>query len=476
MPARSGLPMGRYTNEASARLAAVSGAYGRPATSSVEPMSLLDTIRDVGRRIAKFGSRNVPAGGYASAEQGIPLRPAAASANPYAERMARDQAARGVAVNRFNSSPLSDRPPQTDSAPARGLPLPSASGARPARGGGLAVGPMSGIYGSRPLNPAEKRGLEIYGGGPGLAKAYNEAPPRSAERAATLQSIWQRGGVPVIGGGTQRAPVQDFGGVDTSPRGIDTGIRPGAYTDEDHAAALAAHRSGDVVGGGPLAPFARLAPTRTRGSGGGGLFTGDRVRRQPSKADRALASAVALENAKNGGAVEAARLNAGVELQKAGLEAETARRGQDLTAATEAAKLKPNATALSPRRVKQDGRYYEATQDDRGQIVYKPLSDAEQQRWGKIDAAVASMNDPATRQAALAYARNPEQSVPVYDWKTGRIAFQPTNPKWDVGTPEWQKEEVAKGQPRYATLASVDPELEAELQWWFQSALQGTPA
>ena len=348
------------------------------------------------------------------------------------------------------------------------------------RGGGMPVGPAAGpmtrIYGGRKLTGREETDLQAVGGGRGLVDFYNRSAARSGDRAAALNVIWDKGGVPVIGGGKARVPVQDFGGVDTSPRVIDTGIRPGAYTDEDHAAALAAHRSGDIVGGGPLAPFARLAPTRTRGSGGGGLFTSDRVRRQPSKADRALASAVALENAKNGGAVEAARLNAGVELQKAGLEAETARRGQDVTAATEAAKLKPNATALSPRRVKQDGRYYEATQDDRGQIVYKPLSDAEQQRWGKIDAAVASMNDPATRQAALAYARNPEQSVPVYDWKTGRIAFQPTNPKWDVGTPEWQKEYVAKGQPRYATLASVDPELEAELQWWFQSALQGTPA
>lgn len=109
-------------------------------------------------------------------------------------------------------------------------------------------GPMSGIYGSRSLNPAEKRGLEIRGGGLGLAKAYNEAAPRSVERADTLNSIWQRGGVPVIGGGKERAAVQDFGGADRSVRGIDTGILAGSPEAEARQARMDASGRGDVYG------------------------------------------------------------------------------------------------------------------------------------------------------------------------------------------------------------------------------------
>lgn len=109
-------------------------------------------------------------------------------------------------------------------------------------------GPMSGIYGSRAMNQAEKRGLEIRGGGLGLAKAYNEAAPRSVERADTLNSIWQRGGVPVIGGGKERAAVQDFGGADRSVRGIDTGILAGSPEAEARQARMDASGRGDVYG------------------------------------------------------------------------------------------------------------------------------------------------------------------------------------------------------------------------------------
>lgn len=337
-------------------------------------------------------------------------------------------------------------------------------------GGGLQMGPMSRITGDRRLTGREATDLEAAGGGRGLAGFYNREEPRSADRAAVLKVIWGKGGVPVIGAGTTRAPVRDFGGLDTSPRGIDTGIRPGTYTNEDHAAALAAHRSGDVYGGGPLEPFARLAPTRTRGNGGGGLFTGDHVRRNPSKEERALAISVALENAKNGGTIEAARLGAAAELQKASLAAGAERYKADRAVEIAQDRGGPTAIPTPPRMVKIGNRYHEVETGTDGVPRYRPLSDAEQLRQGKIDAALSSLNEPETQAAALEYVRNPNKRFPMYDWKTGRIAFMDTNPRWDLGKPNWQKETVARGQPRYEYLNTVDPELMERLIEWLQTA------
>ena len=338
------------------------------------------------------------------------------------------------------------------------------------RAGGLPMGPMRGIYGDRRLTGLEATDLEAVGGGLGLAGFYNRAEPRSADRAAVLKVTWGKGGVPVIGGGAARAPLRDFGGIDLSPRGIDTGIRPGTYTNDDHAAALAAHRSGDVYGGGPLEPFARLAPTRTRGSGGGGLFTGDRVRRNPSKEERALAISVALENAKNGGTIEAARLGAAAELQKASLAADAERYKADRAVEIAQDRGGPTAMPTPPRLVKIGNRYHEVETGTDGVPRYRPLSDAEQLRQGKIDAALSSLNEPETQAAALEFVRNPNKRIPMYDWKTGRIAFMDTNPRWDLGKSNWQKETVARGQPRYEYLNTVDPELMERLVEWLQTA------
>ena len=345
---------------------------------------------------------------------------------------------------------------------ARGLPMTPRpmETVKPVNGGGLG-GPMSGIYAEEALSDGERGTLKTMD----LRGKYNSVLPRSEDRAQALRGIWDRGGVPVIGGGAQRAAREDFGGVDMSPRGIDTGRRPGR---EPSGGGLPTTGGGDIYGGGGRRT-ALAAQDRLRGIPG---LTKDRTTRNPSREERTQAAGLAMERAKGESTIEAARLGAAADMQKANIAAKAER--YKAVRAVEIAQDSGGPTVMPtpPRLVKIGSRYHEIEIGTDGVPRYNPLSDAEQLRKGKIDAALSSLNEPETRDAAFDFVRNPDKRMPMYDWKTGRIAFMEMNPRWDLGKPNWQKEMVARGQPRYEYLNTVDPELMERLIEWLHTTSQ----
>lgn len=190
---------------------------------------------------------------------------------------------------------------------------PPAAPAQPAN-----RGPMTGIYADdgRTAKPgAEQQYLNRYNTG------------TTQQRAGVLRRIWDQGGVPVIGSGTDSAPRADFGGrggvlarqAEAQRRdylmrsgqlpytaSIDTGMRPGTRGAAAHAAALAGHSNQSGVYGPSGRQDARDVQAAMRQRGG--LFAG-RTRTLPNRRDRLVQDAIAIERAKNEGTVEAARIN-----------------------------------------------------------------------------------------------------------------------------------------------------------------------
>ena len=179
-----------------------------------------------------------------------------------------------------------------------------------------------------------------------------------------------------------------------------------------------------------------------------------------------------MERAKGESTIEAARLGAAADMQKANIAAKAERYKADRAVEIAQDSGGPTVMPTPPRLVKIGSRYHEIEIGTDGVPRYNPLSDAEQLRKGKIDAALSSLNEPETRDAAFDFVRNPDKRMPMYDWKTGRIAFMEMNPRWDLGKPNWQKEMVARGQPRYEYLNTVDPELMERLIEWLHTTSQ----
>ncbi len=329
---------------------------------------------------------------------------------------------------------------------------------------------MSGIYGDRPLTERETADLGAVGGGIGLADFYNQADPRSTDRASSLKVIWGKGGIPVIGSGPARAPVQDFGGVDNGPRGIDTGIRAGSPDAVEHQASMDQRPGGTgIYGGGPLAPYARLNPTRTSesGAGGIGMFTADRKTRQPSKEERALASALALENAKGAGLAAAMQSKAGQEQQKAEIAAGAERYKADRQATMEEAKMIAEAK-------KQAAEAMRGITRGADNIFYgpdgKPLSDDDQRAWSGRALALESLNVPQVIGRVKQWKNDPANWVPMVDRTTGKIDVLPRTTKGikgDWGEPEWMHEKVGEAH-RWITPFEFDPVVAGQLYSHFQ--------
>jgi hypothetical protein len=310
-------------------------------------------------------------------------------------------------------------------------------------------GPMSGIYGSRALNPSEKRGLEIYGGGAGLAKAYNEAQPRSAERASTLNSIWQRGGVPVIGGGKERAAVQDFGGVDQSVRGIDTGIRAGSPEAEAQQAKMDAAGRGDVYGRpagiglqqGHLDQMHgnNLQSRDSRRRRDAGAYFANQERQNQPRGGTGLTSDQALKKYE-------IDQNAGIKREEIAAADRRAQEARDADAnAKAAAKAAEGISEANGVFVGPDG---------------KPLSEPEQKMWSARKTALTSVAEPQTAKALAEMRKNPDQWTAMIDRQTGKLAVLPSTTKGvkgDWGKPNWMGETLSDDKPRYQNPYEYDP-------------------
>lgn len=272
-----------------------------------QPSPYGDPVSNIKNNLGIIGgwfSRNAarPATAQPPAIQPAPAPAAAQPVSPtnpkmeYAERFARDQAASGRAVNQYNSSPLSARPPQTGNYPAAQAPAP-----RPAQG------PMTSVYaddGRTPLPGQEQKYLDAYNNG------------TTQQRAGLLSRIWEQGGVPVIGSGTQSAPRSDFGGIirykaneyanqlaaKNNPYSVsvDTGIRAGSRGAFEHQAALNKHanQSGVYGGDGRQKAYDMQGQMKQRG----GLFA-NRAKRNESRAERKQREALELERAKNEGQI-----------------------------------------------------------------------------------------------------------------------------------------------------------------------------
>ncbi len=305
-------------------------------------------------------------------------------------------------------------------------------------------GPMSGIYREELTLPAQQkyyRGLNLRG-------QYNQAKARSPQRADALNEIWDRGGVPVIGGGTQRAQRQDFGGVNgvmdsmAKMRGIDTGIKAGAYTDADHAAALARHTGGDIYGGGDR----RAHLARNRAVAGQGLLnTLGEKRALQNEAAKAQ-----IDQMRNGGGLSLTPELAmkkydvdqrtGVEREKIASEDRRTREQNEIAAAKEQAQQAMHG-------IRKAGDVFVGPDG-------KPLGDDEQRAWSARSLALESLNTPETLAKAKVWKKNPSAWTPVVDRQTGKIDFKETDPGWRNN---WKDEKLADKTPRYVTLFEFDP-------------------
>ena len=311
-------------------------------------------------------------------------------------------------------------------------------------------GPMSGIYSERPVGDMQQKYLQ----GLGLRQQYNEAQPRSQERAGVLNEIWDRGGVPVIGGGTQRAPVQDFGGVDgvmdsmAKMRGVDTGMKVGSPEAEAHGLALAKHRGGDVYGGGDRAAHLR----RNRETASQGLLNTAAEERSMQKE----AAQVALDQARKGGglnltpdqALKQYEVDQRTAVDREKIAAED-RRAQE----TRDAEANAKAAAEAARGIREVNGVFIGPDG-------KPLGEEEQKMWSARKTALTSVAEPQTMAAMREMAKNPGQWQAMIDRSNGKLAILPSTTKGvkgDWGKPNWMGETLPDKTPRYATPYEYDP-------------------
>lgn len=361
-------------------------------------------------------------------------------------------------------------------APAVEHPHPQAASPSRARRG------MTSIYTDEPIGDMQRKYLQ----GQNFKERYNAAPAGSAARAGLLSEVWRHGGVPVIGGGQARAPVQDFRGVDgvmdatRDMRGIDTGMRLGSPEAERHAESIAAAGGSGVFGADPMAPYRRLAPTRTRGSGGGGLFTKDRIRSNPSREERIHARNVELARIPADAQLQAAQANlesareeraADREFRRGLFDQERAdidrRRGEDFARKDkEAAEAWKNAQ-LTPDTIKgPDSFYY--TRMPNG--TYQKLADAEQRRLAWFDNW--KVHFPQAFPASKIAEYQQGKVVPVIDRKTNQPKFISAR-QWNKNQKKGGEETFVDGEGvtrrRYESLEQFDPLAQSLFLSWVQT-------
>jgi hypothetical protein len=306
---------------------------------------------------------------------------------------------------------------------AKAIPRSPAPAARPS-------GPMSGIYTDERLPDYQVKAAQARG----LSAKYNEADPRSAERAGALEEIWDRGGVPVIGGGIgPRAPLETG---ETVARKLRGGLEIGPGT----AAYLGSRTNAPAgVGGGGIGmdprDLARTVQTdangrRTNGAGIG-MFTRDRVTRQPSREDRELDRAIKLEQAKNAGAVEAAGLNAQAarEDRAADREWRASEKQADRDLTREGwlrEDQKAEILRVAPNVQNINGRWGMAGPDGK----FQEFDDKSQELWTQAqNVSDSQFTDPQFRAATKTYLdsqKNPDENkrlVPVWNNQKKRIDY-----------------------------------------------------
>lgn len=275
-------------------------------------------------------------------------------------------------------------------------------------------GPMSLIYADRPMTEAEKAQLEEQGGWSGLRDRYNNTNNQQ-ERAAVLREIWKMGGVPVIGYGNKRARAVDFMGQNVmQTRGIDTGIRPGSPEAEAHAAALAAHQSGDVYGGGDRqAHLQRNAAAARQGL----LNTAAEKRALETEAAK-----VALEQAKKGGglnftpdqAIKKYEIDSNAAVKREDIAAEDRRAAATLQKEADASKRRMNISEVNGVWVNGEGSPLPVEIQDR-QARTKNTFTAMEKSFGDPDMVRAWQNNSTKKDK--------NKVIPVYDRSSGLYSW-----------------------------------------------------
>ena len=323
------------------------------------------------------------------------------------------------------------------------------------------TGPMSTIYADRQMTDEEKAQLQAQGGGVGLRDTYNTADS-SKERAAALGEIWKKGGVPVIGYGNKRARAVDFMGQNVmQTRGIDTGIRPGTPEAEAHAAALAAHQSGDVYGGGDRqAHLQRNAAAARQGL----LNTAAEKRALETEAAK-----VALEQAKKGGGLTAPQTGLSPELQmekyKTDRQAETEEKkiaAEDRRAAAtlqkeaDASKRRMNISEVNGVWVNGEGSPLPVEIQDR-QARTKNTFTAMEKSFGDPDMVRAWQNNSTQKDK--------NKVIPVYDRSSGLYRWMK---KKDIPVTLMPDMKTPVVEP----LDSYDPRGHNALMTWLNSSVE----
>lgn len=297
------------------------------------------------------------------------------------------------------------------------------------------TGPMATVTGldNRDVRAgAVLRIMDQYNGNPGTAGR--------AQRADALEQTWERGGTPVIGKrGGLSAPVQDFGGVFQGPRGIDTGMRPGSPEAAAHQARMDQAGGTGIFGGRDRA--AALERNRSAASrSAGGIFSRDRVAKQPTKRERLLNDAMALERAKNEGGIQAQEIAAGASRYNADRQAESEIYKADKVAEADGVRW-DRETAAERRnaflnvqepvtKIGDDGLPYRESFDGEGRVVREQLikSEDDAMNWRWAQARKVKIGQNIRREDAAAWAQTGKDAkgrdvVPVYDYREDRPRF-----------------------------------------------------
>lgn len=321
-------------------------------------------------------------------------------------------------------------------------------------------GPMTGIYRDRaPVAPGQQRYLQ----GLGLREKYNQAEAGGQGRADALNEIWDRGGVPVIGGGTQRAPVQDFGGVDgvmdstARMRGIDTGMKVGSPEAEAHGAALARHQGSGIYGGvDRMAHLQRNAAVGRQGL----LNTAAEKRALQTEATKA-----AIDQTRKGGGIG---LTPELAMKLYEVDQRTSVEREKIAAEDRRAQESAASSLAPPKAVKVGNVWGYGTGKDWTPMP-QPIQDARMRTENTVQTMQDSFGNPdmIRKWQNNANENNPKNRIqPAYNHLTGRY-------QWATERELLKPTMIGDTQiPVLQPLISYDPQGHNVLMRWLNSAVE----
>lgn len=320
-------------------------------------------------------------------------------------------------------------------------------------------GPMSGIYRDRPTGAGQQKYLQ----GLGLRDQYNQAEAGGQGRADALNEIWDRGGVPVIGSGQQRAQRQDFRGVDgvmdstARMRGIDTGMKVGSPDAEAHGAALERHQGGDIYGGGDrMAHLQRNAAVGRQGL----LNTAAEKRALQTEATKA-----AIDQTRKGGGIG---LTPELAMKQYEVDQRTSVEREKIAAEDRRAQESAASSLAPPKAVKVGNVWGYGTGKDWTPMP-QPIQDARMRTENTVQTMQDSFGNPdmIRKWQNNANENNPKNRIqPAYNHLTGRY-------QWATERELLKPTMIGDTQiPVLQPLNAYDPQGHNALMRWLNSAVE----